>query len=241
MNFERLIEVAFSGSQSKLSTLEFLTSYYRAEGYNVFKASELAETNINNFINFVQQHINDAIAYSTCAAFLSIDRHVVSFNCEYPIVQHIKAVLNNLTWQDFELFCGQLLEKCFNAENVKISPQTNDGGVDFSAILPFQSQYSSAPLGNIEIYGQVKKYTNNIGRVEIDKFTAFANRKKRDNQYPSQIFIFCTTSDYSTNACDEIKKNHFSSLNGSQISYLVYNYMRNNGYVGNDYLLEFMK
>lgn len=101
--------------------------------------------------------------------------------------------------------------------------------------------YSLNPYGYVELYGQAKKYSGNVGRVDIDKFTAFANHQKRDNQYPAQLFIFCTTSDYIQSALDEISKNNFISLNGQQIAFLVFNQMKSIDFKGDDYLSTFIQ
>lgn len=240
MNLSAIIELAFGGSKSKFSTLEFLTSYYQAEGKNMFKSSELAEINTQNFIGFAQGHIAAASKFNTVSIFENVDASIVSFNPEYPIVQSIYKSLHQLTWQEFEDFCGTLLKKCFKAESVVISQKSNDGGVDFSAKTTFKSPFTNNPYGFIEIYGQAKKYTGNVGRVDIDKFTAFANRQKRDNQYPAQLFIFCTTSDYNPTAAEEIAKNNFIGLNGQQIAYLIFNYMKSIDFTGDDYLSNFL-
>jgi len=241
VNLSTIIELAYGHGKSKFSTLEFLTSYYQSEGKNVFKASELAEINIQNFIGYTQSHIATANKLNTVNVFDNVDSSITSFNQDYPIVQGIYKSLQALTWQDFEEFCGTLLKKCFKAESVIISQKSNDGGVDFSAKAPFKTPYTTNPFGFIELYGQAKKYSGNVGRVDIDKFTAFANRQKRDNQYPAQLFIFCTTSDYIQSALDEISKNNFISLNGQQIAFLIFNHMKSIDFKGDDYLSSFIQ
>ena len=239
MNLETLISIAFKSKTYKFKTLDFLTSYYQAEGNNIFKASEKAESNKQNFIGFAQHHIDTAQKNNYCSLFDSVDASIVVFNQSYPIVSKIATDLKDLTWQEFESFCGVLLRKCFKADNISISPPSNDGGVDFSAKLPFKTDYSTKPNGSIELYGQAKKYSGNVSRIDVDKFTAFANRQKRDNQYPAQLFLFCTTSDFNSNAQNEIEKNHFIGLNGLQIANLVYGYMISIDYDGVDYLNDF--
>jgi len=241
VNLSAIIELAYICEKAKFSTLQFLTSYYQLEGKNMFRAAELAEINIQNFIGYAQNHIALATKLNTASIFENIDSSIVSFNLDYPIIQNIYKGLHKLTWQEFEEFCGTLLKKCFNAESVNISQKSNDGGVDFSAKVPFKNLYSLSPYGYVELYGQAKKYAGNVGRVDIDKFTAFANRQKRDNQYPAQLFIFCTTSDYIQSALDEISKNNFISLNGQQIAFLVFNQMKSIDFKGDDYLSTFIQ
>lgn len=239
MKTETIISLAFDGESYKFKTLDFLTSYFQAEGKNIFKASEIAESNIQNFIGFAQNNIDNALRKNYCSVFESIDTSIVVFNKSYPIVAQITEDLLKLTWQEFESFCGVLLKKCFKAESIFISPPSGDGGVDFSAKLPIKTDFSSKPYGFVELYGQAKKYAGNVGRVDVDKFTAFANRQKRDNQYPAQLFIFCTTSDFILSALSEIEKNNFIGLNGFQIANLVYGYQKSNKYLGKDFLNHF--
>lgn len=241
MNLPTIIELAYSSEKAKYSTLQFLTSYYQSEGKNMFKASELAENNLQNFIGYAQNHIALTTKFNTARLFENVDSSIVSFNPYYPIVQGVFRSLHDLTWQDFEEFCGTLLKKCFKAESVSISQKSKDEGVDFSAKVPFKNLYSLTPYGYIELYGQAKKYTGNVGRVDIDKFTAFANRQKRDNQYPAQLFIFCTTSDYNQAALEEISKNNFISLNGQQIAFLVFNQLKSIDFKGDNYLSAFIQ
>ena len=225
MNRELLIEIGSANSQINFRTLDLLNEYYKKEGYNMFKAAELAENNIQNFVTYARNDINQSLSDNTCSLFNSANASIVSFNSNFEIVNSIYKSLKHISWQDFEHFCGYLLKKCFNAIKVEVSQQSNDGGVDFSGIMPFKSNCSSNTYGKIDLYGQAKKYSGNVGRVDIDKFTAFANRQKRDNQYPAQLFLFCTTSGYNNSAMNEIRKNNFIALNGQQIAYLIFQYL----------------
>lgn len=240
MNQALLIEIGSSNSKNNFRTLDLLNEYYKKEGYNMFKAAELAENNIQNFVTYVRNDINCSLTENTCSLFDSADASIVSFNPNYNLVYSIFQSLQKISWQDFESFCGNLLKKCFDAIDVNISPQSNDGGVDFYGIMPFKPNCSPKSYGKIELYGQAKKYAGNVGRVDIDKFTAFANRQKRDNQYPAQLFLFCTTSDYNNSAKYEIRKNNFIALNGKQIAYLVFQYLNTKINSSDDFVKAFM-
>lgn len=240
MNQSILIEISSTKSSNNFRTLDLLNEYYKKEGYNMFRAAELAENNINNFVSYAHNNINNSLSKNTCSLFNSADASIISFNPEFKIVNSIFNALQNLTWQEFEHFCGFLLKKCFNAVDVKVSQRSNDGGVDFFGMLPFTSNNSTNIYGKIELYGQAKKYSGNVGRVDVDKFTAFANRQKRDNQYPAQLFLFCTTSDYNAAAMNEIRKNNFIALNGQQIAYLIFQHLNTKIELTDNFIKVFM-
>ena len=147
MNRELLIEIGSVNSQINFRTLDLLNEYYKKEGYNMFKAAELAENNIQNFVTYARNDINQSLSDNTCSLFNSADASIVSFNSNFEIVNSIYKSLKYISWQDFEHFCGYLLKKCFNAIKVEVSQQSNDGGVDFSGIMPFKSNCSSNTYG----------------------------------------------------------------------------------------------
>ncbi len=240
MNIDSVIQKVISLNKTKFGTLEFLIEYFKDSHVNIFKVSQLAEDNKQFFIGLVQEHISYCNNLNIVPLFININPNVFTINNDFAKVLQIKNQLYQITWQEFEQLCAVLIKKCFNGYNVEVTQASNDGGIDFSAIIPFKSNLFNKSYGNIELYGQAKQYQGNVQRTDIDKFTAFANRNKRDNQYPAQLFVFCTTSDYNTNAKFELNSNHFISFNGIQLASLIFEYQKdiskNNNTIVKDFL-----
>lgn len=226
MNLNIIRDIVSAKGIYKLSTLELLTSYYILEGSNPIRAALKAEESINTFISLVQNQISYNNAKSIVNFYLDANSKITTCNTEYQSFNSLLSEIQLLSWQTFEDFCGVLFNKCFGVEKIEITQRTADMGLDFSGLLPFKPINSNSHFSFIEIYGQAKQYSGNVGRVDVDKFTAFANRQKRDNQYPAQLFIICTTSDFAESALNEITKNHFIGINGQQIASLVFNFLK---------------
>lgn len=237
--FEDIIrsEISF---HSVLDTFKLLVEYFKRNGQNMFRAPESAENNVSNFIKEIQDNINEYHRNNIICLYRKVDRSITMVEPDYFVVLEIRDQLLKLPWQDFEDFCGVLIRKCFNAQDVKITQRTADWGVDFEGKVPFNAKHNTLPFAFIELYGQAKRYTNNVCRGDVDSFTAFANRRKRDNQYPAQLFLFCTTSDFVSSAKDEIKKNFFVGLNGMQIASLVFNEIKDK-IVDDNFIDQFVK
>jgi len=219
---EIIEEIISNTPKSRYETMSLLIQYFKEQGNNIMQASVKAESNLRYFCEDVQDLINYSERENTECLYNSISYSVANINLNYFKVKNIQSELQNLSWQSFEDFCAKLMKKCFGASSVSVTQRTADTGLDFKGIIPFKATHSHSPFTNIELYGQAKKYSGNVSRGDIDAFTAFANRQKRDNSYPAQLFVFCTTSDFIPSAKSEIIKNHFVPINGFQIATLVF-------------------
>ncbi|MET6999448.1 restriction endonuclease [Chitinophaga defluvii] len=234
---EIIEEIIFITPKSRYETMALLVQYYTKQGHNIMQASAKAESNLRFFCEDVQNLINYSTKENVACLYNSISNSVANINLNYFIVKEIHSELKKLSWQVFEDFCAALMKKCFGASSVDITQRTADMGLDFKGFIPFKGRLSTSPFTYIELYGQAKKYLGNVGRGDVDAFTAFANRQKRDNTYPAQLFVFCTTSDFIPSAKAEIIKNHFVSINGFQIATLVF---QETGKAGIEAIREFL-
>jgi restriction endonuclease Mrr len=224
MDKEALINITKATSDERFDTFELLVSYYGYLGFNRMKAALHAENNLSNFVGFINNIIVNDRKKNIYPFFRTASRRVVDIDRDHFAIINLVEYLKNLDWVLFEGLSASILKRCFGATNVKVSPRTGDGGMDFQGEIHFKDCKSISPFGIIEVYGQSKRYKYNVDRVDIDKFTAFANRQKRDNRYPSQLFLFFTTSDYGTMAWKELEQNHFIGLNGYQLATLIFNF-----------------
>ena len=209
---------------TKIDTEQFLTKYYSKLGYNIFKSAEYAQNNILNFLEFAYNNISSSNKHNIPCIFSFVSKEVVLINADFFEVKDIHQRLLKIDWRDFELISGDILEVCFSAYDVRVTQATADGGLDFEGKLPISSLGSKLTYGFIEVYGQSKKYSGNVGIYEIKSFVAFANSKKRNYVHPAQLFMFFTTSDYAQNAILEMETNGFIGLSGFQLAHLIFNY-----------------
>ncbi len=228
LDLKRIEEIIRSKPQTVYYTSCLLEDYFKLEGHNPFKASEEAETRRLEFIKIIQDTINKYYQDNICCLFDNVNSYTTKVNLDYFKVLQIKQELHDLTWQEFEDFCGVLIQKCFSAINVTVTQRSGDGGVDFFGDIPFKATHSTTPFAFIKLFGQAKKYApeNNVDRVGVDLFQAFAHWEKDHISYPAQLFLFCTTSDFTTSAQERIKKYSFIGMNGLQLATLVYSAMK---------------
>jgi hypothetical protein len=224
MNSSILKTIFIENSAIKVDTTRCLTIYYQKQGYNAIKAALFAENNLLNFVEFVNTAIRNAKNLNIPYIFSLASKEIVCFDKSYFLIKEIHEKLLQIDWREFENISGVLLEVCFGAIEVKVTQATADGGLDFSGRLPIFSNLSPKIYGYVEVYGQSKKYTGNVGIYDIKSFVAFANSKKRNYVHPPQIFIFFTTADYAQNSLKEIEENGFIALSGFQIATLIYNH-----------------
>ena len=222
MNLKIIEDIIRSEPRNRYETRFLLCEYFKRNGCNLFLASEKAEAATSTFVEEVQTVITEGHSNNVYCLFDKVTQKITVVNLDFFRVLKINEQLCNLTWQEFEDFCGVLIQNCFGAVNVQITQRSADMGLDFIGKIPFKSKYCTEAFAYIEIYGQAKKYANNVSRTDVDAFTAFANRKKRDGQYPAQLFLLCTTSDFIPSAQDEIRKNCFVGVNGKQIATLIF-------------------
>ncbi len=105
-------------------------------------------------------------------------------------------VLQNLSPTGFEHLCGRLLRE-YDFENIEISQQSHDGGIDGYANLKLN------PFVNISVYFQCKRY---VGTVPTEKVQAFIGVMET-NKRSVEKGLFITTGSYAKAALD-IEKNN---------------------------------
>lgn len=225
MDKELLESLLRKKPENKFSTEQLLTDYYIGKGNNIFKASELAQNNITQLLRFVNTNLSEAKELNIQPVFSKAGMNVLELNPHYFPVKRIYEHLPNMSWQEFEDFSAMIIQEMFNAVDVRITQRIKDDGVDFTCKMPINSKYRLGTYTYIEVYGQSKRYSHKVGRIEIDKFTAYANRQKRHNTFPPQMFCIMTTSDFNSDAKSEISANSFWSINGLQIADLIYAYL----------------
>jgi len=221
---ENLLEsIAKETKSNKLKTDELLTKYYVKQGRNSFKSSELAFSNINNFLEFTNANIICNKTNNTEYLYTTVTKEITIQNPNYFEVKNIYSNLVLINWRDFEFISASLLRLCFRGLEVNTSQATADGGVDFEGKIAILSAESKQTYGFIQVYGQSKRYSANVGIEEIKQFVAFANSKKRNYTHFPQLFLFFTTSDFAKNSRSELNNNGFIGLSGLQIASLIYN------------------
>lgn len=219
----RIFEIIFEGKNTDIVSSErCLTEYYKNQGYNMFKAAELAQNNITNFIRFVNSSISNSKQFNVPYIFSKASKNVVEINNNYFIIKKIKNKLDKFEWKKFEVLSSLILEICFGGIETKTTQSTADGGIDFEGKIPIKSLLTKKTYGFIEVYGQSKRYSGNVGIYDIKSFVAFANSKKRNYVHPPQLFMFFTSSNFAKNSQKELTENGFIGLNGLQLSTLIF-------------------
>jgi hypothetical protein len=233
-------KICLNNREVKIDTEMYLTEYYKLKEYNLFKSAELAEANINIFVGYENQKILKAKGNHISYIFNDVTKEIVKVNNDYFSVKKIYENLQMIDWREFEYLSSAILEYCFGAINVITTQQTNDGGLDFQGKIPVLTTETKEIYGIIEVYGQSKKYADNVGIYDIKSFVAFANSKKRNYVHPAQLFMFFTTSDFADNSIKELDDNGFIGLSGFQIATLIFkhkNVLINKTEIINDILL----
>jgi hypothetical protein len=224
MDNDKLLELTRKASAQKVDTERFLTDYFKLQGKNQFKAAELAQGYVSNFVEYANEMIQSNSACNQCSLFVSVSKEIVVINTDYEKVLSIQKSLGELGWRDFEYLSSNILQVCFGAVEVKTTQSTGDGGVDFEGKLLLRDTIGGVTYGDIEVYGQSKRYAANVGIYDVKSFVAFANIKKRHFAHRPQIFMFFTTSYFAQSALDELKENGFIGLNGAQLAFLIFRY-----------------
>lgn len=217
--FEKIIQ---GSATQKLGTEPFLTDYYRACGLNSLKAALKAEETLQYFIQFTSNELKEAILLNIPYIFSEVTKNVLTLNPKYFPVKQIQEKLIKMDWRDFEYFSKDILQVCFNAFDVETTPPTADGGIDFTGKIPITSVCNKHMYGFVEVYGQSKRYTDNVGIYDIKAFEAFANSKKRNNVHPTQLFLFFTSSDFAKSSLMLLKEIGFIGFSGNQLANLIY-------------------
>lgn len=105
-------------------------------------------------------------------------------------------VLQNLSPTGFEHLCGRLLRE-YDFENIEISQQSHDGGIDGYATLKLN------PFVNMGVYFQCKRYTGTVPTEKVQAFIGVMETNKRSVEKG----LFITTGSFAKAAID-IEKNN---------------------------------
>jgi restriction system protein len=81
-------------------------------------------------------------------------------------------ILQNLSPKGFELLCGRLLRE-YDFENIEITQQSHDGGIDGYATLKLN------PFVNISVYFQCKRYSGTVPTEKVQAFIGVMETNKR--------------------------------------------------------------
>ncbi|MBM3590981.1 MAG: hypothetical protein FJX30_06420 [Alphaproteobacteria bacterium] len=120
--------------------------------------------------------------------FMNLEESIDEFNAQFEI--ELLNKIKNLSWQDFEDLCSQLIEKMGYGVASTRTLRQHDGGID-GEILEDELGIKGV------IYIQAKKYdTNNVGVGDIKSFLHTINKNKG---------IFITTADFTKEAKLEAK------------------------------------
>lgn len=105
-------------------------------------------------------------------------------------------VLQNLSPIGFEHLCGRLLRE-YDFENIEISQQSHDGGIDGYATLKLN------PFVNISVYFQCKRYSGTVPTEKVQAFIGVMETNKRSVEKG----LFITTGSFAKAALD-IERNN---------------------------------
>lgn len=105
-------------------------------------------------------------------------------------------ILQNLSPTGFEHLCGRLLRE-YNFENIEISQQSHDGGIDGYATLKLN------PFVNMSVYFQCKRYTGTVPTEKVQAFIGVMETNKRSVEKG----LLITTGSFAKAALD-IEKNN---------------------------------
>lgn len=113
-------------------------------------------------------------------------------NLQVPLID----VLQGLSPVGFEHLCGRLLRE-YNFENIEISKQSHDGGIDGYANLKIN------PFVNMSVYFQCKRYSGTVPTEKVQAFIGVMETNKRSVEKG----LFITTGSFAKAAL-EIEKNN---------------------------------
>lgn len=220
MDKQLFYELFRETNKTKWETIEVLMKYFTKKSQlNILNATTEAENHIKQFIVFVNQEINDSDNLKTESLFKSnTSESITFFNEHYLIVEEIRdKIYSEISDTQFEILCAKLFYCYFNADSYNVSPPSGDGGYDFSII----SQLNNHPLFVLEIYGQAKRWKNNINRPEIDGFygAPFNDSLKIKNIH---FLVFVTTSSFTSGALEYAKSKNIICMDGAQISKMIF-------------------
>lgn len=224
MNKELLFNTIKTFDAPKIETSVLLNKYYRAAGLNVFKAAEEAEKNVGSFISFC----NEELQYSNSHGTISLigdktNQNVTLINREFFLVQNLRLHLfQSIDAYEFEVVCSKVLKHYLHAENTGVTQRTGDGGYDFYGTLINRNNSEVFPCVPVNVFGQAKQYSGNIIRPEIDKFIGFAQTNFTQRKFKPTVYIFATTSNFSTDALAKAVDQGIVCWNGFQIASFIY-------------------
>jgi hypothetical protein len=130
-----------------------------------------------------------------------------------PLAPEIKTRLQTLEPRAFELFAGDLLA-FMGLQQVSVTRYRGDGGIDATAQLSDKSDLIQVSLGV-----QVKRYRQNVQRVEIDRFIGALS-----GQFQHGLFI--TNAQYAPQALLKARAGvpPITTIDGKQLADLMVEY-----------------
>lgn len=105
-------------------------------------------------------------------------------------------ILQNLSPTGFEHLCGRLLRE-YDFENIEVSQQSHDGGIDGYATLKLN------PFVNMSVYFQCKRYSGTVPTEKVQAFIGVMETNKRSVEKG----LLITTGSFAKAALD-IEKNN---------------------------------
>ncbi len=225
MNKEILFQAVKTLNQEKVETTALLIDYFRKSGLHPHKAAEEAEKRINSFIDFLNNEVTRCSqSGEVCLFESSSNRNVTLLNLKFFFVQQLLHELyNGITDTEFEIVCSKVLKNNWGIENANVTKAKSDGGYDFYGSYLLKGGKDNYSHSEIEIFGQSKKYGGNISRPEIEKFMGFIQKITVERKHKPTIYIFATTSDFSTEALQLANSFGIICWTGMQIASYIFN------------------
>src|ERR1035437_9946231 len=108
----------------KIETELLLFEYYKKEGYNIFKSSEMAQDNLAQFVDSCNYDINNCRNTNIPSLYSNVTNNILNVNRDYFTIIKIKEILINLRWEQFEDLSAAFIGIMFGGENVKVTART---------------------------------------------------------------------------------------------------------------------
>jgi len=105
-------------------------------------------------------------------------------------------ILQSLSPTGFEHLCGRLLKE-YDFENVEISQQSHDGGIDGYATLKIN------PFVNLSVYFQCKRYSGTVPTEKVQAFIGVMETNRRSVEKG----LYITTGSFAKAAAEIAKSN----------------------------------
>jgi hypothetical protein len=225
VNSDLIFQSVKALNQEKVETTALLIDYFKRSGFNPFKAAEEAEKRNNSFIDFLNDEVTRCSQTGELCLFQpSSNRNVTCFNLKFFFVkQLLHELYNGITDTEFEIVCAKVLKNSWSVENANVTKAKSDGGYDFYGSYFLKGGKDNFSHSVIEIFGQSKQYGGNISRPEIEKFLGFIQKNNVERKHKPTIYIFATTSDFSSEAIQLANAFGIICWTGMQIASYIFN------------------